>query len=71
MRTRLQSTRIVENKAGCYTCHGGNTEWTAANAKALAAQHHDKTGHRTWAQNTSRTEYGSGARPGNNQGALI
>lgn len=34
--------------AGCFDCHGTDTHWTGANAKAVAARHHHAAGHRTW-----------------------
>lgn len=35
-------------KAGCFICHGTDAQWTGPNAQALAAQHHDRSKHRTW-----------------------
>ena len=45
--------------AGCFVCHGTNAEWRAANAQALAARHHDKTGHSTWFEGVMSIRYGN------------
>ncbi len=34
--------------AGCRQCNGLEGIWFKANAQAIAAKHHDKTGHTTW-----------------------
>jgi hypothetical protein len=39
-----------ELSAGCFVCHGDQPRWFSANAQALAAQHHDRTGHATWCE---------------------
>lgn len=45
-------------RAGCFTCHGVIARWTSANAQALAAQHHDRTGHETWCDIAMSIRYG-------------
>ena len=45
--------------AGCFVCHGDVAHWTTKNAQALAARHHDKTGHRTWVQVVMMIRYGA------------
>ena len=55
--TRISSTER-ELRAGCYVCHGDRACWTSANAQALAAQHHDRTGHVTWCDIDARIRYG-------------
>lgn len=47
--------------AGCFVCHGAAAFWTSANAQALAAQHHDRTGHQTWCDIRMAVVYGSDA----------
>ncbi|MGW8136884.1 hypothetical protein ACWGNZ_14890 [Sphingomonas zeae] len=47
--------------AGCITCHGQGTGWTGANALALAARHHDATGHPTWCDTHLSVRYGTTA----------
>ena len=44
--------------AGCVTCHGEGTGWTGPNALALAARHHDATGHSTWCDTHLSVRYG-------------
>lgn len=58
------STRTAT--AGCATCHGQGTGWTGANALALAARHHDATGHATWCDTHLSVRYGS-AKPDDRQ----
>lgn len=50
-----RQTEVVSVKAGCNGCA---TIWTAKNAFALAAQHHEATRHVTWAEQTLKTTYG-------------
>lgn len=45
-------------RAGCLICHGADAHWTSANAQALAAQHHDRTGHATWCDVALSIRYG-------------
>lgn len=44
--------------AGCFTCRGSEPIWQAKNAMALAARHHDSTGHPTWAEQVLSVKYG-------------
>jgi hypothetical protein len=44
--------------AGCFTCNGSEYIWSSKNGLALAAKHHDKTGHPTWADQTLMVKYG-------------
>lgn len=44
--------------AGCFDCWGTDAHWFAANAQAVAAKHHDKTGHTTWVDSTISIRYG-------------
>jgi len=46
--------------AGCFTCGGGEGIWFASNAQALAARHHDATGHTTWCDLILSYRYGDG-----------
>lgn len=52
------TARCRETKAGCFVCHGDAAFWTSANAQALAAQHHDRTGHQTWCRIDMSVNYG-------------
>ena len=52
------STTVEMVQAGCLTCHHGEPGWTAANAVAVAARHHQHTGHVTWARQTTVTHFG-------------
>ncbi len=45
--------------AGCFECHGYECAWDAPNAQAVAAKHHDKTGHTTWVDVTLSFTYGN------------
>ena len=45
-------------QAGCTVCHGDKAHWLGRNAQAVAARHHDATGHRTWVDASSRITYG-------------
>lgn len=45
-------------RAGCTACHGGKAYWLGRNAQAVAARHHDKTGHPTWVDTAARITYG-------------
>jgi len=47
--------------AGCLVCSGRTPRWTKANAQALAAQHHDRTGHATWVTIATEIQYGNTA----------
>lgn len=52
------SRSVVTARAGCFDCNGGDPLWTARNAVAMAARHHDSTGHATWADQEISTFYG-------------
>lgn len=45
--------------AGCFECNGSIAIWTAKNAMAIAARHHDATGHMTWADQALSVRYGT------------
>jgi hypothetical protein len=52
-------TGVVHVIAGCETCDGPMVaKWTARNAQAVAARHHDATGHTTWAEVGLSSRYG-------------
>lgn len=53
---RTVATRAF--RAGCYVCHADRAHWTSANAQALAAKHHDRTGHATWCDIAAQIRYG-------------
>lgn len=53
---RAMTSHVTGARGGCHRC---SASWNGRNALALAAQHHDKTHHPTWAEVTQRTEYGS------------
>ncbi|GLK49657.1 hypothetical protein GCM10017620_26300 [Brevundimonas intermedia] len=48
-------------RAGCFVCNGADPRWTGKNAMALAARHHDATGHNTWADQVLIIRYGDAA----------
>jgi hypothetical protein len=50
-------TTVKGQKWGCNRCAASGD---AKNAMAVAAQHHKKTNHPTWSEQTMRTEYGAG-----------
>lgn len=54
-RTVSTSTTV---KAGCFACEGSIAIWTGKNAMAVAARHHDATGHQTWADQHLSIRYG-------------
>lgn len=56
-----QTARHRNILAGCVVCHGAGALWTSANAQALAARHHDRTGHQTWCNIRMSVTYGSDA----------
>lgn len=61
MSRKSETSRQV--RAGCIQCHGGKANWLGRNAAGVAARHHDATGHRTWAEQSLRTVYGSDVVP--------
>lgn len=44
--------------AACFVCKGSDAIWTGKNAMAVAARHHDATGHQTWADQHLSIRYG-------------
>ena len=44
--------------AGCFNCWGSEAHWFAKNAQAVAARHHDATGHCTWVDVGMSIRYG-------------
>ncbi len=44
--------------AGCAECHGDEANWYGNNAQAVAARHHDATGHHTWVNVEMHIDYG-------------
>ena len=51
-----QAVRLVS--AGCFVCHADKPGWVTPNAQAVAARHHDLTGHRTWCEIALTIHYG-------------
>jgi len=51
-----------DNRGGCFICNASDAMWTGANAMAVAARHHDATGHETWAEQHLSIRYGRAAR---------
>ena len=56
----MRETRagIVHSMAGCRQCHGSEAKWQSRNALAVAAKHHDATGHTTWCEQVMSVKYG-------------
>jgi len=54
-RKRCTSVDVI---AGCFVCNGTYYMWNGANAMAVAARHHDKTGHSTWVEQNLSIRYG-------------
>ena len=48
--------------AGCFQCWGSEAHWQTKNAQALAARHHDATGHETWVDVNMSIRYGDSSR---------
>lgn len=44
--------------AGCHQCNGSDAMWFGKNAQAVAARHHDATGHITWVDIAMSITYG-------------
>lgn len=65
-RGRVTYTGVADVRAGCYECSGDGTRWWEKNAVAVAALHHDATGHRTWAEQSIIIQYGK--RPEDDDG---
>lgn len=53
--SRQTSSQLISAHGGCDRC---NAKWTAKNAQALAAQHHDNTQHPVWVERTDIIRYG-------------
>lgn len=51
----------ISAMAGCFVCHGNDACWFKKNALAIAARHHDATGHPTWCEQTLFVHYGDRA----------
>jgi hypothetical protein len=58
MRTTYISHDVI---AGCFACNGNDYIWNSKNAQAVAARHHDATGHTTWVDVNMRIQYGENA----------
>ena len=56
-----QKSEQRDLRAGCHVCSGDTARWTMANAQAVAAQHHDRTGHATWVKYVGEIQYGRAA----------
>lgn len=58
----MRETRCYEDcqRAGCWVCKpDGDAMWIdLPNAQALAALHHDRTGHTTWFESVKHVRYG-------------
>lgn len=70
MANRSHTSELVKAAWGCERCAAGGT---ARNAQAIAAQHHDKHGHRCWVETTNRITYGvvSGKTKASAQGSML
>lgn len=55
--SRATSTSATVS-AGCFVCNGATAMWSSKNAQAVAARHHDATGHATWADQVLLIRYG-------------
>lgn len=59
MPSRVTFSGITGAQGGCFECmKGTDAKWFSKNALALAAKHHDKTGHKTWAEQVISVRYG-------------
>lgn len=56
----MRETRagITSSMAGCWHCGGSDARWHGKNALAVAARHHDATGHSTWCEQVMSVSYG-------------
>ena len=54
-------------RAGCFDCWGSDAHWTSNNAQAVAARHHDATGHSTWVDVGMSIRYGDRKEPDERQ----
>jgi hypothetical protein len=50
--------------AGCFQCWGSDMHWHGNNAQAVAARHHDSTGHETWVDVAMTIRYGASTKTG-------
>jgi cytochrome c551/c552 len=57
-----QYSYFVDARAGCFQCHGSEAHWLKPNAQAIAARHHDATGHTTWVETMTGIRYGDPSR---------
>lgn len=56
---RKRSTTISRDmSAGCFVFEDGGKVWVGATAQAIAARHHDLTGHTTWCICNMTIRYG-------------
>ena len=55
---RKTKSGVIHAAAGCRICHAGNAHWFGKNALAVAARHHDTTGHPTWCEQAIIVRYG-------------
>ncbi len=56
---RKTRTGVVSCIGGCYVCHGSDAGWQGRNTLAVAARHHDATGHPTWVEQVMVVKYGA------------
>ena len=55
----MRETRTGRDvRAGCFVCWGSDAHWLERNAQAVAARHHDATGHATWVEVHMSIYYG-------------
>jgi len=60
MARRKRATYVASTiEAGCHFCNGEQPLWTNSFAQAMAARHHDATGHRTWTNIETHVRYGT------------
>ena len=58
-KPRVRYTGITAVIAGCRVCSpDGSATWESKNAQAVAARHHDATGHTTWVNSILSIQYG-------------
>lgn len=57
-KQRVTYSGISSSLAGCFDCNGTDAIWFAKNAMAVAARHHDATGHATWCDQVISVRYG-------------
>jgi hypothetical protein len=53
--SRVTYSGVSAIHAGCMDC---DKQWNTRNALAIAARHHDATGHTTWCDQVIMTRYG-------------